>query len=43
MRDYLVYTPSYYYDGLFIVKANNVKKAINKVFDSKFKWRNSWM
>lgn len=40
MKEYFVYAPSYHYDGLFIVKANNAKEAINKVFDNKFKWRN---
>lgn len=40
MREYLVYAPSYHYDGLFIVKANNAKEAINKVFEQKFAWRN---
>ena len=40
MREYLVYAPSYHYDGLFIVKANNAKEAINKVFEQKFAWKN---
>lgn len=40
MGEYLVYAPNYHYDGLFIVKANNAKEAINKVFEQKFVWRN---
>ena len=40
MKEYLVYAENYPYESLFITQANNVKEAINKVFDSKFKWRN---
>lgn len=40
MREYLVYAPSYNFNGLFLVQANNAKEAIDKVFKQKFEWRN---
>ena len=40
MKYYIVEMPSGQWNNIFIVKANNQKDAINKVFSNAFEWRN---
>ena len=40
MKYYIVEMPSGQWNNIFIVKADNQKDAINKVFSNAFEWRN---